>query len=104
MHETKAVCTLVILGDGVRDGDGDRDGEGESDGDGVNVRDGTGVREGTGVVYESPEANCRNSPVRSRSILAITKNTVPANSMSRIRGRIRINPVLTPDDFRTIYL
>ena len=32
------------------------------------------------------------------------KKIVPANSMSRIRGRIWINPALVLDDFRTMYL
>lgn len=48
---------------GVREGEGVRDGVVIRDGDGV--LDGVIVCDGTGVSY-GPEANCRNSPVRSR--------------------------------------
>ncbi len=81
------VCDVV----GVRDGVGVF----------VGVFDGVGVFVGVFVgvlvgifVGDEYAANCRNSPVRSRWIRTMAINVVAANSMRRISGRIRINPLL----------
>lgn len=121
---------VVVVTVGVRDSVGDLDGDGDFDGPGwdcVTVRDGRGVLVTAGrdvdVGLNSPQslrhavsptahshgyglpvANCRNSPVRSRSNLAIIKNVVAAKIMSRTSGRIWINPAVAPLVFRVRYL